>query len=243
MLQITLLVASLALADSVNPVTIALGLYLASGERPRTRLAEFTLSVFAVSLAGGALIALGPGQLIRHALPDLDLLHTVRYIGEIVAGVLLLAGGALIWRRRHRLVARGMPAAGPQRKSSLLLGATIIVLEFPTAFPYFAAIAAILGSGLGPARELVLLLVFNVFFVLPLIGILLTLVFAGDGGGRVLTRWRDYLDRRWPHILSVLILIVGVLAVLFGATGLASGIHGGVGGFFRHMRRRLHLHF
>ena len=59
----------------------------------------------------------------------------------------------------------------------------------------------------------------------------------------MLMRARVFMDHRWPHLLCFLFGIVGVLAILFGATGLATGIHGRVGGFFRHMRRRLHLHF
>jgi cytochrome c biogenesis protein CcdA len=176
-------------------------------------------------------------------LPDFDVVETVRYVGEIVAGVLLILTAGLIWRRRHRMIERGMPASNPQRRSSILLGATITAVELPTAFPYFAAIAAIVGSGLGPVREFILLLVFNLCFVLPLIAIVLTLLFAGDRADRMLMRGRAFLDRRWPHLLCFLIGIVGIVAILFGATGLASGIHGRVGRFFRHMRRRLHLHF
>lgn len=241
MLRVLVLMISIGLADSLNPTTIAPALYMASGEHPRSRVAEFTVAVFVVYLAGGALIALGLGTLIRNVVPDIDVRHTVRYTGEIVAGVLLIGGAALMWRRRHRLVARGLPGAAPKRKSSILLGATITAVELPTAFPYFAAIAAVVGSGLGTARELVLLLVFNVCFILPLLGILATLALPGARAQRVLTRGREYLERRWPHIICVLILLVGVLAILLGATGLATGIHGRVGRFFRHFRRHLHL--
>lgn len=241
MVRLTVLMISIGLADAINPSTIAPALYLASGERPRVRVAEFTLSVFVVYLAGGALIALGPGELIRHVIPDFDVKRTVRYIGEIVAGVLLLGAAALIWRRRHRMVARGLPTPTAQRRSSILLGAGITALELPTAFPYFAAIAAVVGSGLGPVRELGLLLVFNVFFILPLLGILATLAFAGNRADRLLSGGRQFLERRWPHILYVLIMIVAVVAIFFGATGLASGIHGRLGRFFRHVRPRIHL--
>jgi cytochrome c biogenesis protein CcdA len=241
MSRLLVLMISIGLADSINPTTIAPALYLATGERARTRVAEFTLAVFVVYLAGGTLIALGLGGLIRHALPDIDVRHTIRYTGELVAGVLLLAGAALVWHRRHRMVARGLPAPTPRRRSSILLGAGITAVELPTAFPYFAAIAAVVGSSLGPAREFTLLLVFNVCFILPLLGILATLVFAGHHADRVMTRSRVWLEQRWPHIVCVLIVIVGVLALFFGATGLAGGIHGRVGRFFRHMRRHLHL--
>jgi len=111
------LVISIGLADSINPSTIAPALYLASGERPRARVAEFTIAVFAVYLAGGALITLGPGQLIRSAVPDLDVAHTVRHVAELVAGFVLIAAAVLVpllallavsigarsaWRRHRR---------------------------------------------------------------------------------------------------------------------------------------------
>lgn len=241
MLRLLILMVSIGLADSINPSTIAPALYLAAGERPRSRVAEFTIAVFVVYLAGGALIALGPGQLLR-SIADVDVRQEIRYIGEIVAGVVLMGAAWLVWRRRDRLVERGMPATNPKRKSSVLLGATITVVELPTAFPYFAAIAAIVGSGLGLARELLLLVVFNVCFILPLIGIVVTLTLGGPRSGRWLTASRAFLARRWPHVLVALIALVGALALLFGATGLAGTIHGRVGGFFRHIRRTLHLH-
>ena len=241
MLRLFVLMVTIGLADSINPSTIAPALYLAAGRRAKLHVLEFTISVFLVYLGGGALIALGGGQLVRSVIPDFDVRHTVRYIGEIVAGVLLIGAAAMIWRRRHRLAARGLPGANPKRRSSVLLGASITVVELPTAFPYFAAIAAIVGSGLGVARELSLLLVFNVCFVLPLIGIVVTLFIAGDRANERLTRWRAFLERHWPHLLFGLIALVGVIAILFGATGLAAGIHGRLGRFFRHLRHTLHV--
>lgn len=240
-LRLLVLMITIGLADSMNPSTIAPALYLAAGRRAKVHVTEFTIAVFLVYLAGGALIALGGGQLVRSVVPDFDVRETIRYAGEVVAGVLLLVAAAMIWQRRHRLVARGLPGSNPARRSGALLGASITAVELPTAFPYFAAITAIAGSGLGLARELILLLVFNVAFVLPLIGILVTLVVAGDRANEQLERWRGYLERRWPHLLFGLITLVGVVAILFGATGLATGIHGRVGRFFRHLRHTLHV--
>lgn len=240
MLRLLGLVISIGLADSVNPSTIAPALYLAAGERPRARVIEFTIAVFVVYLAGGALIALGPGQLLRTSLPHLH--STIRHVAELVAGVLLIGGGALLWARRDRLAARGQLRANPERRSSVLLGATITAVELPTAFPYFAAIAAIAGSGLQPLRQLALLLIFNVCFVLPLIAIVATLTLTGDRAERVLVRCRNFLERRWPQVLAILLLVIGVVSIVFGGTGLAAGGHGRVGRFFRHIRQTLHLH-
>lgn len=239
MLHLVGLMASIGLVDSLNPSTIAPALYLAHADQPRRRVMEFTVAVFVVYLGGGALIALGPGQLIRSLVPHPQ--QTPRHIAEIVAGAILILTAAVLWRRREQIVRRGLPQSRG-RKSSLLLGASIMVFELPTAFPYFAAIAAIVGAGLDPGREFVLLLIFNICFILPLIGILVTLTVAGRRAERFLGIGREFMGRRWPHVLAILVLLVGILAVLLGATGLAAEGHGGVGRFFCHLRHLFHLH-
>jgi cytochrome c biogenesis protein CcdA len=242
MLRLLGLVISIGLADSINPSTIAPALYLSFGDHPRTQVAEFTITVFVVYLGGGALLTLGPGALIRDLIPDFDIQHTVRYIAELVAGAVMLGAAAFIWKRRERLILRGLPQADPQRRSSVLLGASITAIELPTAFPYFAAIAAIAGSGLGVGHQIVLLVIFNLCFVLPLILILGILTFGGESSARILAAGRNFLERRWPHILAGLITLVGLIAIVFGVTGLASGAHGRVARFFRRFRHVLHLH-
>lgn len=238
MLRLIGLVISIGIADSLNPTTIAPALYLATGERPLRRVSEFTLGVLAVYLAGGAAIALGPGQLVLSLLPHPG--REARSIAEIVAGAVMLVAAALLWRNRGRLSEREFPTVSPHRKSSALLGATITAVELPTAFPYFAAITAIVGSGLGPARQMVLLVLFNLCFVAPLVGIIGTLRFAGDRAEQLLARSRDFLQRNWPVVLAGLALLAGVFVVLLGSTALIGKGHGRFGRFARHFRHLLH---
>jgi cytochrome c biogenesis protein CcdA len=232
------LVVSIGLADSLNPTTIAPALYLASGENARGRVSEFTLAVFLVYLVGGAAIALGPGQLLLSIVPKPD--AEDRQVLEIVAGAAMLVAAALLWRHRDRLSEREPLPIDPKGRSSALLGATITAVELPTAFPYFAVIAAIVGSGLDPARQMVLLVLFNVCFVLPLIGIVATLTFAGERAERMLATGRNFLQRRWPELLAGLALLAGVFVILLGATALGGHGHSRVGRFLRRLHKLLH---
>jgi cytochrome c biogenesis protein CcdA len=218
--RLLVLMISIGVVDSLNPSTIVPALYLATTDHPRRRVAEFAAAVFVVYLVGGLVIGLGAGQLIRSAIPSGH--YNVRHIGEIVAGAILILGAVLVWRRRDQIAQRGLPQARG-RRSSIFLGVTITALELPTAFPYFAAIAAVVGAGVGPVRSFGLLLIFNLCFILPLIGILITLTMAGARADRILASGRNFLERRWPHILAILMILVGSLAVLLGATGLAGG--------------------
>jgi cytochrome c biogenesis protein CcdA len=240
MLRLIGVVISIGLADSLNPTTIAPALYLAAGERhqARTQVTEFTLGVFVVYLLGGLAIALGPGQLLLALVPKPD--AEDRHVIEIIVGAAMLAAALVLWRTRERLGRRQMPEPQPGGKSSAILGATITAVELPTAFPYFAAIAAIVGSGLDPARQVVLLVLFNVCFVLPLIGIVATLAFAGDRAERMLAIGRSFLQRNWPLVLSGLLFVAGLFVLLLGVTGLVSHGHGRIGRLIRHLRRILH---
>ncbi|MFL5829933.1 MAG: GAP family protein [Solirubrobacteraceae bacterium] len=239
MLRLVGLVVSIGLADSLNPTTIAPALYLATGgERSRAQVAEFTFGVFAVYLLGGAIIALGPGQLILSLVPNPSV--DARHIIECVAGAAMLVAAAWLWRHRKRLCEQRLPAPRGQGRSSAILGATITAIELPTAFPYFAAIAAIVGSGLDPARQLVLLLLFNICFIVPLLGILATVTFGGEHAERLLTIGRDFLQRYWPVVLAGLLFLAGLFVILLGITGLGQTGRGRFGRFMRRFRHLLH---
>ncbi len=146
MLRLLGIVISIGLADSLNPSTIAPALYLASGADARRTCLAVHAAVFLVYFLGGALIGLGPGQLVLSLVPKPD--AATRHILEVVAGAILIAGGLVLWRYRGRLGRKRLPTVDPEGRASWLLGATITAVELPTAFPYFGAIAAIVGSGM-----------------------------------------------------------------------------------------------
>jgi cytochrome c biogenesis protein CcdA len=234
MLRLIGIVISIGLADSLNPTTIGPALYLATGDRARGRVAEFTAGVFAVYFLGGAAIALGAGALIRPLIPHPH--HHIANIIEVTVGVAMIAVAGILWRYRHRLAHRDLPDFDPHGRSSWLLGASITAVELPTAFPYFAAIAAIVGADFDVLRDLVLLVLFNVCFVLPLLSIVATLTFAPNRSDRLLSTGRRFLDRHWPAVLAAVALIAGLFVVLLGVTGFgASHSH-----FLRGLHRTLH---
>ena len=237
MLRLIGLALSIGLADSMNPSTIAPGLYLAIGERARSGLIQFTLGVFAVNFLGGAVIALGPGEALLALVPKPS--ATTRYIIETIAGVVVLIAAAVLWRRRRSLARRELPSPSPDGKSALWLGITIGAIELPTAFPYFAVIAAVVGSGFGPIRQLILLALYNVAFVLPLLLMIAILIAAPDRAAAILTRAREWLQRSWPALLAGLALIVGLFVLTLGITGLTGNQHGTVGRVSRRFRRSI----
>jgi hypothetical protein len=60
-LALAVLVATIGLADSLNPSTLGPALVIATGEGAIPRLIAFPAGVFSVSLAGGLVLVLRPG--------------------------------------------------------------------------------------------------------------------------------------------------------------------------------------
>jgi cytochrome c biogenesis protein CcdA len=217
MLRLLGLVVTVAVVDSVNPSTIAPALYIASGERARSGVVEFTGAVFVAHCIGGAVLVIGPGRWLLALVNDLG--KTPRQVLEVAAGAAMVAAAAVVWHRRGRLAEKDLPDPNPRRRSSVLLGAGIIAVELPTAFPYFAAIAAVVASDMHVAAQMLVVGVYNLCFVLPLIVILTTLLTARDEAQERLRRGRDLLQRRWPTALAGLLLLLGVVVAVLGATG------------------------
>ncbi len=240
MIRLIGLAISIGVADSLNPSTIVPALYLAAGNHPRRHVAQFTLGAFAVYLLGGMAIALGPGELVLALVPRPS--HHLAYLLETIAGVAMLTAAAFLFGYRKRLAQSRVPEFKTDGRSSALLGATITAVELPTAFPYFAVIAAVVGADLSVVRVVFLLLIFNVCFILPLLAILGTLTFAHENAQRMLARGRQRLEANWPMVLASLALLAGLFVTFLGVTGLGLAHRNDFGELSRRLRHLLHLH-
>jgi cytochrome c biogenesis protein CcdA len=214
MLAVTAGVVALGIADSINPVTILVALYLASTPEPARRLAAFVAGVFAVYFLGGLLIMLGPGELVAHALDDVKIPG-----GDAAAlggGVALIAVAVALWRRRRRLPGARLPDAFTKPGSAFVLGAVVTGLDLPTAFPYFGAVALIVAAGVPMFAQLLLLALFNLLYILPLALILAARIVLGTRSRSALARASSGVER----------LAAPLLAAGAGAVGAALAIRG-----------------
>jgi cytochrome c biogenesis protein CcdA len=218
---LALAVVLIAVPDSLNPSLIIAAVYLTLGGHPIRRSIVFTLAAFVVTLAGGLAIALGLGDLIRSLLPKLS--RTVKYDVITAVGVLMMCGGAVIWWRRDEL---GSKPSGSHRAppggSAVLLGAGIAGVELLTAFPYFAAIAMVLGASVSGAGKVLLLVIYNVIYVLPLIAIVVVRAIMGERGAELLVPISDWIEQKWPAVVAPIAALAGAALAVYGIVQLVS---------------------
>lgn len=208
---------SVGLADSLSPEIVGPALYLATGPRRIWRVTQFTLGVMVVNIAVGIVLLTGPGRWLIGFVPNPK--GTVRHLIEIGVGVVLLGCGAALWFGRRQLRRRTLPTSGVGGGSSFVAGATISAIGMPTAVPYLAVIAGIVASSATIPQEIVLLLIYNVAFVVPLLAIVVILLVAGEQADKPLAKMAAWLQRQWPVVLAVLLLLVGSILILLGGVG------------------------
>ncbi len=215
---VTVLVASLGLADSLNPVTILIAVYLGAGADPVRRLSAFAVGVFVAYFLGGLALVLGPAELLRAALDGVEIPGAD--VAALAAGAGLVIAAVALWTRRARLARVRLPRALAEPRSALVLGAVVTALDLPTAFPYFAAIAVIVGADASPPAQLVLLSVFNALYILPIVLVLVARLVFGARCQALMARVTAGIERIAAPLLAAGACAVGGVLVVHGARGL-----------------------
>jgi cytochrome c biogenesis protein CcdA len=217
-LVLAALVASIALVDSLNPSTVGPAIFLALGANAKRDLAAFLLGVFGTSTIGGLILVLGPGRALLAfvSTPRPHIVHLV----EVVVGAAVLVASVALWLKRAGFARRLTAQSERTRFSPLALGAVIIVAEFPTAFPYFAALAAIVEARLSIPSQVLLVVVFNVCFCAPILILLAAVVAGGERGRAFAQAARDVLQRYAATVVPVLLALLGAGILSVGLVGL-----------------------
>jgi cytochrome c biogenesis protein CcdA len=180
-------VFGLALLDSINPSALAVTLYLLVTERSAaSKVLVYVGAVFVTYLAAGALLLLG----LDTAWGYLD--GPVAYAVQGVVGAGLLLYGVFAPAQKDEGKARAPRSRG--LAAVFLLGVTITVVEFSTAFPYLGAIALLTRAGLAVEGWLPVLVAYNLIFVLPPLLLLASYRFFGPRLRGLFDRYREKLQ-------------------------------------------------
>ncbi|MEU4322432.1 GAP family protein [Nocardia fluminea] len=135
-----------ALLDALDVLLVAITTAVVADARltrrsPMTGVLSFLGGVFAISVAFGVCTVLGIDFLVR--LLDFELTPTLRYWGELVIGLVLIAVAAL---PVDTTASTGGRWVEPVRRHPWLMGVigfTLGLAKVPTSVPYLAALAVL----------------------------------------------------------------------------------------------------
>jgi hypothetical protein len=113
-------------ADSVNPVTIAVAVYLSATPDPVRRLAGLRWA-YSSCICGRGCACARTGELLRTAV---DGVHSRGFdVVSIVLGMVIIAVAGVVWAKRGQFVGRDLSASVAAPGSGLALGAVVIAVD------------------------------------------------------------------------------------------------------------------
>ena len=210
------LIVSVAALDSLNPSTVGPALVLAAvAPHSGRQVAAFAAGVFVVSTLGGIVLLVGPGHalLARLARPSARAEH----LAGVVCGIVLLGVAIVLWAKRSRPRAARMRFGSRSGRSAFLLGGGIMAVELPTAIPYVAGLVAIVEARRSLLERLLLVLLYNAVFVLPLALLVVLAFLAGPEADVRMLHLRLRIERRAPTVVPLIVGAAGVVLLAFGA--------------------------
>lgn len=204
--QSLIALGGLALLDCINPSALLVTLYLLTSERPAPKVATYTAGVFASYLALGVLLMLGLDAAIDRW-SEHFWSPTAFAVQAVIGGSMLVYSIAADSKLKDNQLQR---LAGVTGFAALFaLGVAITVAEFSTAIPYFGAVGLLIYLNLPWVQWLLLLVAYNLVFVMPpylLLG--LHTFLSGRLSGRY-DAWQEKLQRAGRETALWIIGIVG----------------------------------
>lgn len=200
---------AIAAIDSLNPTATAMQVYLLTTPKPVVRSIAFIAGIFLSYWTVGLLATFGFTQLITSALGALG---GWVYVIQFGLGITLLWVSYTLNPSNSNQSAKNQPRSlHPTR--SFLLGMSITLLEAPTALPYLAAIERLARANLSLPNLAVILGVYNLVFVVPLIGLLCLYITLQEKSAKLLRQVNQAIVQWSPKVLQILLFVMGTLLV------------------------------
>ena len=206
---------AIAAVDSLNPTATAIQVYLLTTPKPVGRSIAFITGIFLAYWTVGLLATLGFASFIQWVLTTQR--AWVDVIQLILGIALLYTGCTLNSSANVNQPAKSKPDS-LQPIHTFLLGTSVTLLEAPTAFPYLAAIEHIARTKLSLLELAGFLGIYNLVFVMPLIGLLGIYIVFQSRSTELLKRINQAITKWSPKILRVLLLVTGAFLLADGIT-------------------------
>jgi cytochrome c biogenesis protein CcdA len=206
-------IVAIAAVDSLNPTATALQIYLLTTPKPVGRSIALISGIFVAYWTVGLLATVGLARLIQWVF--LTYSEWISLIQCILGIALLYVGWTLNSSSNAHQPLKNKPNS-LQSIHTFFLGMSVTLLEAPTALPYIAAIERIAQAKLSFYDLVGVLSIYNVVFVMPLIGLLGIYIAFQDRRTELLKRINQSITKWTPKILRVLLLVTGCILFVSG---------------------------
>jgi cytochrome c biogenesis protein CcdA len=214
MIDLLITLIPLALIDCLNPATISTQAFLLIGtENPQRRAIAHALGVYVAYFLIGFLIVFGLGELLKQLFA-----YT---LGTAEYALMLIVGSILIFLA-YRMNSKDQTKIGKyvdkirnlSPLKTFFFGFFSTFMDIPTAFPYFAAIALLIGVQLPFLGLTALLLFYDFLYVLPLLILVGVYLVTRGKCASLLQRINDKITMWSVKIAKAFLILIGALLIV-----------------------------
>lgn len=213
MVELSLILIPILVADVINPVIFAATFYVLGTSHPIRNSLLMLLSFFITYYLAGIIIAIG----LESFSDAFELPNGFDYIVEIVVGIILIIFGALSYKKDYT------PPANKIKKievmtatQSLWLGLKVNIIGLPFAIPYFGAIDQILKAEVPLIPTLFILLIYNALYILPFFCMVLLFIVSRKQSAIVFRKMNQWINRVADKYLPIIFVILGIALLIDG---------------------------
>ncbi|WP_100065780.1 GAP family protein [Miniphocaeibacter massiliensis] len=214
MINLLLMTVMTSAADSINPIAITQQFVLQGMVKKAKHIWYFIVAIGVTNFIGGLLAYYGLVSVISEFMKSLtSKFGTGIYIAEFIIGILFLISTIyLIFKSRIKkmepqesendeknAIAKKIKSVSPL--SLTVLGIIATISELTTALPYFAFLTILFNYSLSLGTLLIILVIYNIIYSMPLIIMYFIYVKAQDKFDKLYKFIKDKMNK-WSKILA-----------------------------------------
>lgn len=217
----------LALADALNPATIATMMIILPIVKEKWHSLIFIAGTFLVYFITGIIVFIGVDKYLKSFIIGIAEKFSMHVgiiellLAAIIITIAIVQAIKLINRiikeepSKNDYMAAVVKMVNPSALVILAVSSTL--MDIPTAIPYFGFIGILTNSGTSLLLSIFLFIVYCLIYVLPMI--ILYLMFTliqGERFNRIESGFRSFINTVSEYLLPVILLALGVLLIVHG---------------------------
>ncbi len=222
MLTLLPILIPIALVDSLSmtPMALVLLIKILAGNKPYTTAVGFLSGLFISYLVMALAFLFGLSAFLHQA--NAWVSHRwsnpepMDFAVEIILGVVLLAFGFPIAKKREKKSGQKNPPQKMTPGSAFSFGFMVNVVGFPGAVPYFAAADQIAKANVGTQGMTLAVIFYVLMFVLPLSALLVVRRLLGAKLDGFMLGCQKFFDTTGPRMVKISMVLLGLLMVADG---------------------------
>jgi hypothetical protein len=232
-------ILSIGFLDSLNPSSIAMTFVILGSEKQKILEATlYTLGIYTASFLIGVGFLLvfhffghnlqdlinfrstfDLEEFIKKSVTESNHQHLLTFFGiELIAGPLIMYYAFKV--RKKSVVTKIRKFTDSNLWSAFKLGILLNLIELTTSLPYFGVLTSMYINKINWPVSMVILLLYNVVYVLPTIGLVLIYIYFNDKFDSIILVVNKGIEVTIQFLRFVLLLLLGASSTLVGVMGL-----------------------